>query len=126
MVCIGNARKLPGSLNYNMFGIHPGKDRQYPVPETFKTGHKFIRKKYEIILDNIQFVLSSDIRGEMNSNNLFSVEIERESYIGEVVDYQLRIKSWSIRAKSAVSNKMTKGEMVKIYLDPDKMPILSE
>ncbi len=76
--------------------------------------------------EDVQFILSPGIRREMKSNNLFSAKIERESYIGEVVDYQLKLKSWSIRAKSAVSNKMTEGEIVKIYLDPDKMPILSE
>ncbi len=95
----------------------------------YGTGRKMKKGENVVIAvrpENVQFVLPSDIREEMKSNNLFSVEIERESYIGEVVDYQLKIKSWSIRAKSAVSNKMKEGETVKIYLDPDKMPILSE
>ncbi|RKX84060.1 MAG: hypothetical protein DRP57_06690 [Spirochaetes bacterium] len=76
--------------------------------------------------EDVKFILTSNIRGEMKNYNLFSVEIERESYIGDVIDYQLKLNNWSIRAKSAVSNKIPEGETVKIYLNPDKMPILSE
>ncbi len=80
--------------------------------------------------ENVKFVSPSgrDVvgRSKLKNVNLFPVKIERESYVGEVIDYQLRINRWSIRAKSPVAEKIETGESAKIYLDPDKMPILPE
>lgn len=91
---------------------------------------KKVKKGENVVItvrpEDVKFILTSNVSSDLKSNNLFSVEIERESYIGDVIDYQLKLKNWSIRAKSAVSTKIKEGEMVKIYLDPDKMPILSE
>ncbi len=76
--------------------------------------------------ENVQFLPTSKNDSREGYFNIFSAKVERESYIGEVFDYQLKIKNWSIRAKSSVANEKPRGSEVKIYLDPDKMPILIE
>ncbi len=88
--------------------------------------------------ENVKFVSSDDHSmgkvgresfqdtGKLKSANVFPVKIERESYVGEVIDYQLKIGKWSVRAKSPVAEKIETGESARVYLDPDKMPILAE
>ncbi len=108
----------------------------YGVGRDVKRGEKAV---IAIRPENVQFVsfeergreiegakMEAKIGDSSKKVNLFPVKVERESYVGEVIDYQLRINRWSIRAKSPVANKIGTGENAYIYLDPDKMSILPE
>jgi iron(III) transport system ATP-binding protein len=57
--------------------------------------------------------------------NIYEAEVVRASYVGELIDYQLRIKNHTIRAKGGVRNAYAGGDRVLIKLDPDQLAVLS-
>jgi ABC-type Fe3+/spermidine/putrescine transport system ATPase subunit len=75
--------------------------------------------------ESIRFFLSPGEAATLpHGPNLFEAEVVRASYVGELIDYQLRIKNHLIRAKGEVQNPHGVSERVVIKLDPDQLAVL--
>lgn len=74
--------------------------------------------------ENIEFLSESQASTPSNALNIFDAKVARATYVGELIDYQLNLHDSLIRAKGDVRRKRAAGETVKIYIDPDQLPVL--
>ncbi|MEW5816412.1 MAG: ABC transporter ATP-binding protein [Spirochaetota bacterium] len=72
--------------------------------------------------ENIEFLSSAEAAAK--KLNVFEVRVARATYVGELIDYELTLMKSIIRAKGNVRGKMLEEERVKIYLDPEHLPVL--
>ncbi|MFB3884605.1 MAG: ABC transporter ATP-binding protein [Thermodesulfobacteriota bacterium] len=73
----------------------------------------------------IKFLSPAEAKPFSEEPNLYEAEVARASYVGELIDYQLKIKKHLIRARGEVRTPHSVGERIIIKLDPDQMAILS-
>ena len=76
--------------------------------------------------ENIEFLPGPETPTPQNALNIFDARIERATYVGELIDYQLSLHESIIRAKGKVRRKMAAGETVKIHIDPDQLSVLRD
>ena len=74
--------------------------------------------------ESIKFLSSAETKTPLNESNLYEAEVVRASYIGELIDYQLKIKNHLIRARGEVLTAHGVGERIIIKLDPDQLAVL--
>jgi ABC-type Fe3+/spermidine/putrescine transport system ATPase subunit len=74
--------------------------------------------------ESIRFLTPGETITLPHGPNLYEAEVVRASYVGELIDYQLRIKNHLIRAKGEVQNPHGVSERVLIKLDPDQLAVL--
>jgi iron(III) transport system ATP-binding protein len=74
--------------------------------------------------ESIKFLSPEEARDHANESNVFEVEVARASYVGELIDYQLKIKSHLIRAKGEVRVAHEVGVRIYIKLDADQLAVL--
>lgn len=73
--------------------------------------------------ENVEFV-SEPSPGE-EKINLLRVRIERASYVGEMMDYELRLGDRHIiRSRGPVARRFTPGEKASIIVNPEEVSIL--
>ncbi len=58
--------------------------------------------------------------------NLFTAQVERSYFTGEIVDYQLRVGNTFIRAKCDTRRLYGQGETLSVRIDADRLPIVPE
>ena len=75
--------------------------------------------------ESITFLSQAEATDYANNPNVFEVEVARASYVGELIDYQLRMKSTLIRAKGEVRVARGVGMRILIKLDADQLAVLS-
>ena len=76
--------------------------------------------------ENVEFLRQSQASRPHGDLNIFDARVDRATYVGELIDYQLTLGDSIIRAKGDVRRKRAAGETVKIYIDPDQLPVLGE
>lgn len=75
--------------------------------------------------ESITFLSQAEATEDANDPNVFEAEVARASYVGELIDYQLRMKSHLIRAKGEVRVARGVGMRILIKLDADQLAVLS-
>jgi iron(III) transport system ATP-binding protein len=74
--------------------------------------------------ESIKFLSPAEATDYANEPNVFEVEVARASYVGELIDYQLKIKNHLIRAKGEVRAARSVGVRMHIKLDADQLAVL--
>jgi spermidine/putrescine ABC transporter ATP-binding subunit len=74
--------------------------------------------------ESIKFLSPAEAKTTSHEPNLYEAEVVRASYIGELIDYQLKIKKHLIRARGEVRTPYAVGERIVIKLDPDQLAVL--
>jgi len=74
--------------------------------------------------ESIKFLSPAEAKTTSHEPNLYEAEVVRASYIGELIDYQLKIKKHLIRARGEVSTPYAVGERIVVKLDPDQLAVL--
>ena len=67
-------------------------------------------------------ILASEAKGE----NSFTAKVERSYFTGEIVDYQLRLGNFFIRAKCDTRRIYGQGDSLGVRIDPERLPIVAE
>lgn len=75
--------------------------------------------------ESIKFLSQAEATDSVSDPNVFEVEVARASYVGELIDYQLKMKSHLIRAKGEVRVAHGVGTRALIKLDADQLAVLS-
>jgi iron(III) transport system ATP-binding protein len=75
--------------------------------------------------ESIKFLSQAEAADDANQPNVFEAEVARASYVGELIDYQLKIKNHLIRAKGEVRVARGVGVRFLIKLDADQLAVLS-
>ena len=122
-----------GTTNF-IHGKVTGVDRDYIVVATddgltfLGSGHG-LEKGQEVDVairpESIKFLSSEEAKTAQQESNVHETEVVRASYVGELIDYQLKIKNHLIRARGEVRTLHKVGERVAIKLDPDQLAVLS-
>jgi hypothetical protein len=73
----------------------------------------------------MKFLSSEEAKTAQQESNVHETEVARAAYVGELIDYQLKIKNHLIRARGEVRTLHQVGERVAIKLDPDQLTVLS-
>jgi ABC-type Fe3+/spermidine/putrescine transport system ATPase subunit len=76
--------------------------------------------------ENVEFLGQHQDSMPHGDLNIFDARVDRATYVGELIDYQLTLGDSLIRAKGDVRRKRAVGESVEIYIDPDQLPVLRE
>lgn len=74
--------------------------------------------------ESIAFLSQAEATESVNDPNVFEVEVARASYVGELIDYQLKMKSHLIRAKGDVRVARGVSMRILIKLDADQLAVL--
>ena len=88
-----------------------------------------LEKGQEVIVairpESIRFVPPAEVTPASREPNLYEAEVVRASYVGELIDYQLKIKSHMIRAKGEVGSAYALNDRMVVKLDPDQLAVLA-
>jgi iron(III) transport system ATP-binding protein len=74
--------------------------------------------------ESIRFISPEGVATVPKESNRFEAEVVRASYVGELIDYQLKINNHLIRARGDVRIPHPVGGRVLIKLDPDQLAVL--
>jgi iron(III) transport system ATP-binding protein len=74
--------------------------------------------------ESITFLSPAEMETTPRGPHLYEAEVVRASYIGELIDYQLKIKNHLIRAKGEVRTAHRVGGRIFIKLNPDQLAVL--
>jgi spermidine/putrescine ABC transporter ATP-binding subunit len=74
--------------------------------------------------ESITFLAPVEAGIRLQESNVYEAEVTRASYVGDLIDYQLKIKSHTIRARGEIRASHGVGDRVQIRLDPDQLPVL--
>lgn len=77
--------------------------------------------------DKVNVVVRPDYVSLASPNdkvNIFNAIVERATYAGDSIDYEIRIGEWSIRFKTPATVKFSPGDSIKVKLDERRLVIL--
>ncbi len=74
--------------------------------------------------ESIKFLSSEEGRSLQQTPNVCEAEVIRASYVGELIDYQLKVKNQMIRAKGEVGTAYGVGDHLHIKLDRNQLAVL--
>jgi ABC-type Fe3+/spermidine/putrescine transport system ATPase subunit len=74
--------------------------------------------------ESITFLPPAEAGAHRQGVNSYEAEVTRASYVGELIDYQLKIKSHLIRAKGDVRACHGVGDRIQVKLDHDQLAVL--
>ncbi len=66
------------------------------------------------------------VASESNVENVFLAKVDRATYTGDGIDYEVKIGKWPIRLKTSTTYKFEPGSEIKVHLDPMKIIVLPE
>jgi len=71
-------------------------------------------------------LFKSEIRKEGIRKNMFNGEIVQTSYLGDVIDYRIRLGDWVIRTSMSAERAFKVGEEICVALSPENIIIVPE
>ena len=86
--------------------------------------HKDQEADVAIRPESITFLTPSEARAHPQGANIYEAEVIRASYVGELIDYQLKIKNHLIRARGDVRACHGVGDRIQIRLDHNQLAVL--
>jgi multiple sugar transport system ATP-binding protein len=86
--------------------------------------HKDQEADVAIRPESITFLAPSEARAHPQGTNIYEAEVIRASYVGELIDYQLKIKNHLIRARGDVRAWHGVGDRIQIRLDHNQLAVL--
>lgn len=71
--------------------------------------------------------LSCDDGGASSAHaNVLQGKVHRAAYLGDVVDYRIKINDWELRAQTSTDEALHPGEDVVIVFDPERVTVIPE
>lgn len=91
----------------------------------FKSGLQ-VGDKVSIALriNAIRFI--AEDREQKDRTNIFEGKILQASYLGDIVDYRIKIGKWLVRTDSSAKINYQVGDQVRVYLPPEELIIIPE
>jgi ABC-type Fe3+/spermidine/putrescine transport system ATPase subunit len=79
-----------------------------------------------IRINTIRFVTDSEKVEKKDRKNVFKGKILQASYLGDIVDYRIKLGEWVVRTDSSSKMNYRVGDEVDIYLPPEELIIIPE
>lgn len=95
------------------------------VIQGFKANMKVGDKVTLALRTNTIHLITED--SEQNDRrNIFEGKILQASYLGDIVDYRIKMGKWTLRTDSSAKVSYQVGDQVKIYLPPEELILIPE
>jgi ABC-type Fe3+/spermidine/putrescine transport system ATPase subunit len=86
-----------------------------------------IGKKVSIAMRmNVIKFIQDENKSDKNTVNIFKGKIIQSSYLGNIIDYKIKVGSWEVRTKSDAKYNFKVGEEVTFYLSPEDVIVTRE
>jgi ABC-type Fe3+/spermidine/putrescine transport system ATPase subunit len=86
-----------------------------------------IGKKVSIAMRmNVIKFIQDENKSDKNTVNIFKGKIIQSSYLGNIIDYKIKVGSWEVRTKSDAKYNFKVGEEVTFYLSPEDIVVTRE
>ncbi len=86
-----------------------------------------IGKKVSIAMRmNVIKFIQDENKSDKNTVNIFKGKIIQSSYLGNIIDYKIKVGSWEVRTKSDAKYNFKVGEEVTFYLSPEDIIVTRE
>ena len=86
-----------------------------------------IGKKVSVAMRmNVIKFIQDENKSDKNTVNIFKGKIIQSSYLGNIIDYKIKVGSWEVRTKSDAKYNFKVGEEVTFYLSPEDIIVTRE
>jgi len=75
---------------------------------------------------NVIKFIQDENKSDKNTVNIFKGKIIQSSYLGNIIDYKIKVGSWEIRTNSDAKYNFKVGEEVTFYLSPEDIIVTRE
>lgn len=75
---------------------------------------------------NVIKFIQDENKSDKNRVNIFKGKIIQSSYLGNIIDYKIKVGSWEIRTNSDAKYNFKIGEEVTFYLSPEDIIVTRE
>jgi len=86
-----------------------------------------IGKKVSVAMRmNVIKFIQDENKSDKNTVNIFKGKIIQSSYLGNIIDYKIKVGNWKVRTKSDAKYNFKVGEEVTFYLSPEDIIVTRE
>ena len=86
-----------------------------------------IGKKVSVAMRmNVIKFIQDENKSDKNTVNTFKGKIIQSSYLGNIIDYKIKVGNWEVRTKSDAKYNFKVGEEVTFYLSPEDIIVTRE
>jgi len=86
-----------------------------------------IGKKVSVAMRmNVIKFIQDENKSDKNTVNIFKGKIIQSSYLGNIIDYKIKVSNWEVRTKSDAKYNFKVGEEVTFYLSPEDIIVTRE
>ena len=86
-----------------------------------------IGKKVSVAMRmNVIKFIQDENKSDKNTVNIFKGKIVQSSYLGNIIDYKIKVGNWEVRTKSDAKYNFKVGEEVTFYLSPEDIIVTRE
>lgn len=75
---------------------------------------------------NVIKFIQDENKSDKNTVNIFKGKIIQSSYLGNIIDYKIKVGNWEVRTKSDAKYNFEVGEEVTFYLSPEDIIVTRE
>ncbi|MFH1940171.1 MAG: ABC transporter ATP-binding protein [bacterium] len=86
-----------------------------------------IGKKVSVAMRmNVIKFIQDENKSDKNTVNIFKGKIIQSSYLGNIIDYKIKVGNWEVRTNSDAKYNFNVGEEVTFYLSPEDIIVTRE
>jgi len=75
---------------------------------------------------NVIKFIQDENKSDKNTVNIFKGKIIQSSYLGNIIDYKIKVGNWEVRTNSDAKYNFKAGEEVTFYLSPEDIVVTRE
>lgn len=75
---------------------------------------------------NVIKFIQDENKNDKNTVNIFKGKIIQSSYLGNIIDYKIKVGNWEVRTNSDAKYNFNVGEEVTFYLSPEDIIVTRE
>ena len=75
---------------------------------------------------NVIKFIQDENKSDKNTVNIFKGKIIQSSYLGDIIDYKIKVGNWEVRTNSDAKYNFKVGEEVTFYLSPEDIIVTRE
>jgi len=92
----------------------------------FNNGFDIGQKVSVAMRMNVIKFIQDENKSDKNTVNVFKGRIIQSSYLGNIIDYKIKVGNWEVRTNSDAKHSFKVGEEVTFYLSPEDIIVTRE
>ncbi len=66
------------------------------------------------------------VLAEESNDNVFEAVVERATYTGDAIDYDIKLGKWNLRFKTPANLRISPGSVIKVRIDPSRVVVIPD